>query len=93
MKEEKLIPAKKLYYILSSIGLFLSIVSISLLFSIDKLWLNIGLSIGCIVYAAIFVISASSAVIPEEPKQPGWLLPFLPRKYFHKDEVPKTMVW
>ncbi|MCI9653620.1 MAG: hypothetical protein HFG91_04620 [Acholeplasmatales bacterium] len=56
MKEEKLIPDKKLYYILSSIGLFLSIVSLSLLFSIDKLWLNIGLSIGCIVYAAIFVI-------------------------------------
>lgn len=56
MKEEKLIPDKKLYYILSSIGLVLFIVSISLLFSLDKLWLNIGLSIVCIIYAAIFVI-------------------------------------
>ncbi len=56
MKEEKLIPNKKLYYILSSIGLSLSIVSISLLFSLDKLWLNIGLSIACIIYAVIFVI-------------------------------------
>lgn len=56
MKEERLIPNKKLYYIYSSIGLALSIISISLLFSLDKFWLNIGLSIGCIVYAAIFVI-------------------------------------
>ncbi len=56
MNVEKLMPDKKLYYILSSIGLILSIVSISLLFILDKLWLNIGLSIVCIIYAAIFVI-------------------------------------
>lgn len=56
MKEEKLIPDKKLYYILSSIGLTLSIISISLLFSLDKFWMNIGLSIACIIYTVIFVI-------------------------------------
>lgn len=56
MKEEKLIPNKKLYYILSSVGLGLSIISISLLFSLDKLWLNIGLSSACIIYAVIFVV-------------------------------------
>ncbi|MDE6241079.1 MAG: hypothetical protein K2M08_01515 [Anaeroplasmataceae bacterium] len=56
MKEEKLIPDKKIYYILSSIGLCLSVISISLLFSLDELWMNIGLSILCIIYAVIFVI-------------------------------------
>ena len=55
MKDEKLIPNKKFYYILSSVGLGLSIVSISLLFSLDILWLNIVLSITCIIYAFIFV--------------------------------------
>lgn len=56
MKEEKLIPNKKLYYILSSIGFSLSIISIILLFSLYKLWVNIGLSIACIIYTIIFVI-------------------------------------
>lgn len=56
MKEEKLIPDKKLYYILSSIGLILSIISISLLFSLEIFWLNIGLSIACIIYTFIFII-------------------------------------
>ncbi|MCM1197208.1 MAG: hypothetical protein NC310_09110 [Roseburia sp.] len=56
MKEEKLIPDKKLYYILSSIGLALSIVSISLVFTLDIFWLNIGLSVACIIYTVIFVI-------------------------------------
>ena len=56
MKEEKLIPDKKLYYILSSIGLALSIISISLLFTLDIFWLNIGLSVACIIYTVIFVI-------------------------------------
>lgn len=56
MKEEKLIPSKKIYYVLSGVGLCLSIISISLLFSLDKLWLNVSLSILCIIYAVIFVI-------------------------------------
>ena len=56
MKGEKLIPDKKLYYILSSIGLILSIISISLLFSLEIFWLNIGLSIACIIYTFIFII-------------------------------------
>lgn len=56
MKEEKLIPDKKLYYILSSIGLALSIISISLLFTLDIFWLNIGLSVACIIYTVVFVI-------------------------------------
>ncbi len=55
MEEAKLIPSKKLYYILSSIGLGVSIVSISLLLSLNIVWLNIGLSILCIIYTVIFV--------------------------------------
>lgn len=77
MEEAKLIPSKKLYYILSSIGLGVSIVSISLLFSLNVLWLNIGLSILCIIYTVIFV----SIYLKKESKEKnklwgilGWII-------------------
>lgn len=77
MEEAKLIPSKKLYYILSSIGLGVSIVSISLLLSLNVLWLNIGLSILCIIYTVIFV----SIYLKKESKEKtklwgilGWII-------------------
>lgn len=56
MTEEKLIPNKLFYYILSSIGLSISVISISLLFSLNNLWLNIGFSVICTIYTFVFVI-------------------------------------
>lgn len=77
MEEAKLIPSKKLYYILSSIGLGVSIVSISLLLSLNIVWLNIGLSILCIIYTVIFV----SIYLKKESKEKtklwgilGWII-------------------
>ena len=56
LNEEKLIPSKRAYYILSGIGLGLSILSISFLFTLDILWLNISLSVICVLYAILFII-------------------------------------
>ncbi|MDE6655530.1 MAG: hypothetical protein K2J85_00895 [Anaeroplasmataceae bacterium] len=54
--EEKIIPRKKIYYIFSFVGLGLAIISISLLATINNLWLNIGCSSFCFLFTIVFTI-------------------------------------
>ncbi|MDE6414815.1 MAG: hypothetical protein K2K48_05330 [Anaeroplasmataceae bacterium] len=52
---EPLIPSKKIYFIFSGIGALLSTIAITLLFIFNNLFLNIGLSILCLLYITFFV--------------------------------------
>lgn len=53
--DESLIPSKKIYFILSGIGALLSVLAIALLFILNQLFLNIGMSVLCLLYITFFV--------------------------------------